>query len=624
MDLEKFAYKKENMLNVLVELQNISEEIKNETITSRILSLIKQIKTDLFQVIVVGRFSRGKSTFINALLGDKILPSSKDPTTAVINKIIYGDRPVYKIFFKDGKPKEISEDEFKLLVAPEEVCDEDDPELSNYIEKEKELNKIDYVNIAYPLQYCKNNVSIVDTPGTDDLDQSRVDITYGYLDQADAVILLLAADQALSKGEIEFLKERILKNRIQDIFYIINRKDTLHGLDEETRVFDFVCQNLQRVVQKKINDRVFLVSSLQALLYKRQAAGKILKIKEKRKLPENLESTGFPEFQNVLTDYLANDKGEVRLNLYREKAADIINELDAQIKQKIILTERSSDEIIALIQKITPRLEKVKRETARILQNFESALIGNRQNLQHQCEVWNNKAELSLSETIDGYKGKVYPKGIKRAIDSTLNKVQKDFIENISHFESTLLNNEYRHAVFEIKKIWEDFEASVEDTSFHPHAVLKNDLIISEQEISDSDEDGNVSEFAAGAALAALIHGAIFPAFAFGALGVFLYSFFSDSQEGLKNKIKAKVLEQYRNKTSEVQQNILQQYDHRILELKERLNKSVKMNIDDLSKSLDDALRAKKESDNKMEKELSILNGYKDKLNSLNTSLANI
>ena len=76
-------------------------------------SLEKRMADDHFQLVVVGMFSRGKSTFVDALLGKRLLPTSKKPTTAVISKITYGEKPAFFLHYKDeSASQELSEESF--------------------------------------------------------------------------------------------------------------------------------------------------------------------------------------------------------------------------------------------------------------------------------------------------------------------------------------------------------------------------------------------------------------------------------------------------------------------------------------------------------------------------------
>ena len=108
----------------------------------------------------------------------------------------------------------------------------------------------------------RDNVDIVDNPGTNDLSSVRLDITYNYLNKADAVIMLLSANQALTASELAFLKERVLGNQIKDIFFIISSKDRLKTSEEEKMVLDFVRENLSQIEGMPKKLRIHLLSSL--------------------------------------------------------------------------------------------------------------------------------------------------------------------------------------------------------------------------------------------------------------------------------------------------------------------------------------------------------------------------
>ena len=255
-----------------------------------------------FRILVLGEFSRGKSTFINALLGCRLLPASKNPTTAVISKIVYGETPEYIVHYKSGETKSISEDEFRDIKAPSEVdaliSGRLKDKIKPIVKRQEKLDDIDYVEIRYPLPLCKNNVEVVDTPGTNDLNVERVNITYNYLRKADVVILVLWATQLLSKSELDFLREQVIGDQVNKISIVINGKDQCKTLDEEARVIQFVHDHLASVGSNDI--KVFLLSSKEALAWKRKENGEELPRSTKKWLPDSLESTGFMEFEQAL------------------------------------------------------------------------------------------------------------------------------------------------------------------------------------------------------------------------------------------------------------------------------------------------------------------------------------
>ena len=90
------------------------------TLTPYITLFYIGFNDEKFNLVVVGEFSRGKSTFVNALLGCPMLPVSKSPTTAVISKIVYGENSEYIVHYKSGESKTISEEEFLDIKAQSE------------------------------------------------------------------------------------------------------------------------------------------------------------------------------------------------------------------------------------------------------------------------------------------------------------------------------------------------------------------------------------------------------------------------------------------------------------------------------------------------------------------------
>lgn len=80
---------------------------EREALLAKVAKEQERIKTRRFRVAVVGEFKRGKSSFINALLGQAVLPVDASPTTATINRITYGAVPRAYLCYKDGSTQEV-------------------------------------------------------------------------------------------------------------------------------------------------------------------------------------------------------------------------------------------------------------------------------------------------------------------------------------------------------------------------------------------------------------------------------------------------------------------------------------------------------------------------------------
>lgn len=197
----------------------------NPVLLQSIKKLEDDIRKSIFTVVVLGEFKRGKSTFVNALLGTPLLPMNILPETATINAIMYNDKPMLSVVRMDGSQEE-GEVSYEYL-----------QQFSASNSNDEALKSIKYIKIGYPLDLLKNRIVLVDTPGVSDLNQQRCDITYQFLPKANAVIFLLDANSPLKKSEKEFIEIELFPLGIRDIIFLANKYDCI---DEEEDGDDFL------------------------------------------------------------------------------------------------------------------------------------------------------------------------------------------------------------------------------------------------------------------------------------------------------------------------------------------------------------------------------------------------
>ncbi|MGQ9688073.1 MAG: dynamin family protein [Desulfobaccales bacterium] len=116
-----------------------------------IQGLLDKLRQNRFHLLVLGAFKRGKSTLINALLGEALLPVAIIPLTSVVTILGYGERLSIQVLFRDGQ---------RRLISKEELVD--------YItEKGNPQNHkgVQEVEITYPSEYLQDGVRLIDTPG---------------------------------------------------------------------------------------------------------------------------------------------------------------------------------------------------------------------------------------------------------------------------------------------------------------------------------------------------------------------------------------------------------------------------------------------------------------------------
>jgi predicted GTPase len=170
-----------------------------------------KIRTDTFNLVVVGRFKRGKTSFINALLGDAVLPVSVVPLTSIVKIMTCGETINAWVHFNDNRSVEIS---------PESI--------SGYVtEKGNPKNAKDVLEvfITYPSPYLRDGVRMIDTPGIGSICEQNTDVAYRYLPRSDAAPFLLSVDQPMSKAEIDSPPD--VKEYSNKILFLLNKADYL-------------------------------------------------------------------------------------------------------------------------------------------------------------------------------------------------------------------------------------------------------------------------------------------------------------------------------------------------------------------------------------------------------------
>jgi len=131
-------------------------------------------------VTVMGEFSSGKSTFINAFIGEDVAPTGITPTTATINVVKYGRERGGRILYRDGRTESLAWSAlFERLRAlgPADV------------------RQVSLVEILLPLDSLQR-VNLIDTPGLNSILPEHEEVARGFITRADAVVWLFAAQQA--------------------------------------------------------------------------------------------------------------------------------------------------------------------------------------------------------------------------------------------------------------------------------------------------------------------------------------------------------------------------------------------------------------------------------------------
>ncbi len=314
----------EQVADLLSELGEIAEKsglksLRDEIFEERLPMLTKEQIT----VVVLGEFNHGKSTIVNALLNEEVLPMGITPTTAVITHLVYGEER--KIAVKPalgGEKYEIQFDELEDVVR--------------HAEDEKE--EPEFVEISHPNAFLNQSLTLVDTPGVNDISRQKVEITYGYVPRADVILYVLDATQVLKKSEVVFIRDRLLKANRDRIIFVLGKIDALDD-DDAAEVESYARERLEALIGKV---QLFSFSGKVAL--EKQAAGEEPPVE-------------FLDFKNHLSSFLNDQRAYIILDSALGGGARIATMLEQNlaIKKQGYLLEKDELEkrIVAVSEKLS-------------------------------------------------------------------------------------------------------------------------------------------------------------------------------------------------------------------------------------------------------------------------------
>ncbi len=173
---------------------------------------------ELFLLVVVGEFNSGKSAFINALLGQKLLKEGVTPTTTQINVLKFGET----------QERRVENENLHILTAPAELL--------------AELN-------------------IVDTPGTNAIIRQHEAITQQFVPRSDLVLFVTSADRPFTESERAFLEK--IRDWGKKVVIVLNKVDLFQSREELEQVESFIGENARALLG--ITPEIFPISARLAL-----------------------------------------------------------------------------------------------------------------------------------------------------------------------------------------------------------------------------------------------------------------------------------------------------------------------------------------------------------------------
>jgi GTP-binding protein EngB required for normal cell division len=313
-----------------------------EVAVGQIEELYARLSRGQLRLAVLGQFNRGKSSFINALLGKELLPISVLPLTSVPTVICQGRSTRCTVrFFNGMPPRHADELEGIARLLLSYVTEQNNP---------KNRHCVAEVVVECDSPLLASGTELVDTPGFGSTFVHNTKTTVDYLSESDAALFLLSADLPITQTEIEFLKQ--VHRYVPRIFFVFNKIDLLSPEELQTSQA-FIIRTLQEQLDFAADARLYPVSARNALKRGKDCGG-IAEVKAE--IIEFLLREKFFALSHALTRKL-RDALEVIVNYHQQR-----------VQQLTLAREQTQASALAMSALLEAARKRLKQEREIYLQ----------------------------------------------------------------------------------------------------------------------------------------------------------------------------------------------------------------------------------------------------------------
>ena len=234
--------------SALLRLAELAEEFEAEQVAADAKSVAERVSEGRFYVACIGQFKRGKSSVLNALVGDSVLPTGVVPVTTVPTIVRYGSHPAARVRFEAGAWTNIP-----VQTVDEYVSEEKNPENAKHVAG---------LEIFVPSPLLATGMCFVDTPGLGSVFTGNTATTQAFIPHIDAALVVIGADPPLA-GEELVLVEAVARH-VQDLIITVNKADRTTDAERAAAVA-FARRQLEKRLPQHSVGPLFEVSAAEQL-----------------------------------------------------------------------------------------------------------------------------------------------------------------------------------------------------------------------------------------------------------------------------------------------------------------------------------------------------------------------
>jgi ribosome biogenesis GTPase A len=233
--------------SLLERLAQIAAELGDQALASEARADHDRLVEARFFVACLGQFKRGKSTLLNALVGQPVLPVGVVPVTSVVTILRYGDQPAAMVRFSDGHTESIALDTIAMFVD----------------ERQNPRNRRHaiVVEVALPSPILRDGLCLVDTPGLGSVHAPNSEATRAFVPRTDVALIVVGPDPPISGAELQLIEE--VSREGCELMVVLNKADQ-SSAEQLREVTGFTRAIVEKALARRI-PRILEVSALERL-----------------------------------------------------------------------------------------------------------------------------------------------------------------------------------------------------------------------------------------------------------------------------------------------------------------------------------------------------------------------
>jgi len=340
---------------------------------TRAQELRERLTSSRFHLAVLGQFKRGKSTLLNALLGQPLLPSAVVPVTSIPTLLSWGPSPRVHAHLQDGRIQTLPANDGANVtqLLAQYVTEEGNP---------KNARGVARVEVQYPSALLQQGVVLIDTPGIGSTFVHNTDAALAFLPHCDAALFVVSADPPITQVELEFL--RAVRSKVVRVFYVLNKVDYLGDEERQTAVA-FLRRVLREQVGHEDNEPIFAISARQGLE---------ARLKDDCSL---WRDSGMEMLERHIAEFLAREKQRVLELAITRKSHDVV--ADGLLRLRLQHRALPLDDLTRRMRAFERVLQEAERQKVHVKDLIAGDRVRSLEFLDQWAEQLHEQAQADLS-----------------------------------------------------------------------------------------------------------------------------------------------------------------------------------------------------------------------------------